>query len=213
MRLRLTMAVVSGLTSLASADFSAVQCARMQVGERQMPPQTMRVYHKDQKTRYDINATLTVILDGDTRQRTIINRATKTYSQESWDPAPEKPTTGPISVKPTERRTSVAGHSTRLYLLNSSMGDISVAGEFWCAEDLDRVPLPSIVGGGFDYTAQNNGMRGHPLRFRLVTTTSEKMQAILTSEIAALSTRELPDSYFDIPKDYVKKSSTKQEAR
>lgn len=199
MRLRLTMAAFLGLTSLASADFSAVQNARMQVGERQMPPQSLQVYHKNKKTRYDIGATLTVLLDEETKQRTTMDRVKKIYTQESWDPAPEKPMTGPITVKPTKRRTTVAGRPARLYLWKTSMGDITVEGQFWCAEDLNRVPLPSIVGGGFDTAAQNKNMSGHPLRIRLVTTTKEKVQAILTSEISALSTRELPDSYFEIP--------------
>jgi hypothetical protein len=206
MRYLLAVAGLLGAPLLTRADFSAVQNARMSVGEGQMPAQVLKVYQKGKKTRYDVNANLTVILDMEAKQRTTLDRAKKTYSVAPWEPAPENPFPGKVTITPTERRTTVAGHPARLYLWKTDLDDIGITGEIWCAEDLPRVMLPSLVGGGFDPASQNKGMDGHPVRVRLTTILTEKgkkvVRSVLTTEVSALSTRELPESYFEVPSGY-----------
>lgn len=187
------------LASPLRADFSAVQTSRMQVGERETPAQRLTVYQKGKKTRYDISESITVILDEETKRRITVDRAKKVYQVADWEPVPENPMVGKITIAPTERRTTIAGHSVRLYLWKASLGDIQIDAEIWCATDLPRVALPSIVGGGFDPASQNKGMDGHPFRVTLVTKQKGGLSGILTSQISAASTRELPESYFAPP--------------
>jgi hypothetical protein len=193
-----------GSLSVARADFSVVQTARMSVGEGTPPAQTLTVYQKGAKTRFDIGTQLTVILDTDLKRRTTLDRIRKTYRIEPYEQKPAPPPPGKITVTPTERKTTIAGHPARLFLWHTAMGDIDVTGELWAAEDIERVEIPSILGeGGFDPAAQNKGMKGHPLRIRLTTKVKNQVRGILTSEVGAISTKELPESYFDLPAGFV----------
>ena len=186
------------LALVARADLSLVQTVRMNVGEGATPVQQLTIYHRGQKTRYDIGDLLTVIIDIDAKTRTSLDRQKKTFSTAPYAMlvAPRPP--GPISVTTTERRTTIAGHPARLYRWKTTMGDIQANGEIWYAEDVPRAEFPAITGG-LDTSAQIKEMSGHPLRVRLVTEVKRGTRVTLTSEVAGLSTREIPDSVFAIP--------------
>ncbi len=197
--------VALSLLSVARADFSIVQTDRISVGESVSPAQAMMIYQKGKKTRYDIAGRLTVILDTEAKTRTTLDRVKKTYSVDPYEPFEAHNPPGPITVTPTERKTIIAGHKARLFLWKQTMGDIQTDGELWAAEDIERVYFPSIIGGGFAPASQNKTtMKGHPLRIRLMTRVKGGTTAVLTSEVTSISLKELPESYFKLPTDYVK---------
>ena len=181
----------------ARADVSITQAGRLSAMGEPGALQAFSVWNKGQRTRYDIGK-ITILLDLDAKTRTAIDRQTKTYRVDPYElQAPMAPP-GPIEIKPTERRTTIAGRPARLYLWKMVSKEITVTAEIWCAEDLPRVELPALSGAGFDAAAQNKGMGGHPLRVKLVST-SGKVSGTLTTEVYALSTRPLDDAVFAIP--------------
>ena len=192
-------ALLCFLASPVRADLRMTQSGRMSVGAPGAL-QTFAVWNKGQKTRYDIQH-LTILIDLDKKTRTTIDRFKKTYSVDPFEVQAPMPPPGPITVTPTERRTTVAGHPARLYLWKMVQKELSIAAEIWCAEDVKRVEIPTLSGGGFDAAAQNKGIGGQPLRVKLVTR-SGKITAMLTSEIYALSTDPIDDAVFAIPSGF-----------
>lgn len=185
------------LSANVRADLRMTQAGRMSPMGEPGALQTFAVWNKGQKTRYDIQH-LTILIDLDAKTVTTLDRFKKNYTVAAYEVQPPMAPPGPISVTPTERRTTVAGHPTRLYLWTMKQKDLNISAEIWCAEDVKRVEIPSLSGGGFDAAAQNKGMGGQPLRVKLVTK-SGKVTAMLTSEVYALSTDSIDDAVFAIP--------------
>ena len=185
------------LSGGAWADVSMTQSGRMSPMGEPGALQTFAVWNKGQKTRYDIQH-LTIVIDLEAKTRTTIDRFKKNYEIAPYESLAPMTPPGKIVVTPTERRTTIAGHPSRLYRWSLASKDMNITAEIWCAEDVPRIEIPSLSGGGFDAAAQNKGMGGQPMRVKLVTKAGA-VTASLTSEVWALSVKPLDDALFAIP--------------
>ena len=202
----LSLAAAAVASGVARADLALVQTVRLSVGGNPSPAQTMRIWNRGAKTRYDVGPSVSAVIDLDAKTITAIDRVKKTFRVSPYALAAPPSAPSGLVATPTARHANLAGHPARLTRLSATMSGMRIEMELWTADDIPRVALPTLSGvGDFDFSGRSGFPTGHPLRLRLVTApgSDPRSVAILTSEAAGISVAPIDDAVFAVPAGFV----------
>jgi hypothetical protein len=162
------------------------------------------IYVSGSKSRSDVGATNSTIVDSGSSKVTTLNRVAQTYSTEPFDSAAAQAAGSKASVKPTGKTKVILGHLCRDYHVTISTGGPSggnVSGDIWSAADL---PHPNLSGGGgmAALMGQWNKMAGMPLLMTLTLAGGPAGTTTVHMVAKSVSTTSLPASTFAIPAGY-----------
>lgn len=167
---------------------------------------TSTLYVSGRKSRTDVGAFNSTIVDQAAGKVTQINRTSHTYSTQSLGSIANRARGATASVRPTGKTKTILGHLCRDYRLSVSGASAtggSVSGDVWAAPDLPRPALPTLSGGPeAALESQWSKITGMPLQMTLTLAGSSMGVTVVRTVATAIRTTPLPASVFAIPAGY-----------
>ena len=172
-------------------------------------PQVTTFYVRGGKSRADVGP-ISYVSDAATRQTTVINRRSHTYSTMQT-PNGAGLGSGQVTatVKDSGQTKMIQGHSARRYFMTATLASqpgTVIQGDIWAALDLARPSLPATGGGGPFAVFQSllNKVKGFPLKTSLAVTGSPLGSTTVTTSVVSVSKAPVPAAAFAIPAGYTK---------
>jgi hypothetical protein len=179
------------------------QMAKMGVGG------TMQTttYISGHKSRTDIGAFNSTIVDQSNGKVIVLNRQSHTYSTRSLSTVEKKAAKGATaSVKATGKTKVILGHLCRDYHVSvdtPSLPGGSISGDIWAAPDLPQPALAAVSGGvTAALESEWHKIDGMPLKMSLLIAGSEMGDTTVKTNAVSISTTPVAASVFSIPAGY-----------
>lgn len=164
------------------------------------------LYVSGRKSRTDIGAVNSTIINEASGKMTMINRTSHTYSTRPFGGTAGKTAGGATaSIKPTGKTKVILGHLCRDYRVNVSSASMpgGISGDIWAAPDLQRLPLPALSGSPLAALgSQWSKIAGLPLQVTLTAAGSSMGTTVVRTIATSIKTTPLPASVFAIPAGY-----------
>jgi hypothetical protein len=158
------------------------------------------------RSRTDVGAFTSVIVDPAAKTVTTLNRTSHTYSTQPISGMAAQAQGVKASITPTGKTKLIQGHLCRDYHMTMTTPALQggqISGEIWAAPDLPKPPVASLSGGPMAaMQSEMEKINGMPLLTTLVITGSAVGRTVVNSRTTSISTAPIPAAIFAIPAGY-----------
>jgi hypothetical protein len=164
------------------------------------------IYVSGGKSRSDVGAFGSTIVDPGSGKITLLNSTSRTYSTQPFSGLATKGTGGASNAKPTGKTKLILGHLCRDYKVSGTLGAApggTFSGDIWAAADLPRPNLPPGAGGPLGALMRSGSkIAGMPLQMTLTMAGGPAGATTVHMAAKSVSKAPLPASTFAIPAGY-----------